>query len=485
MKQKKIDFLFNNQKDLQKQITFEEIRNKIDVREKVTKNSFLSKRILIASIIIVLISVMGLSLHTINVEAKEYQKAVDFFCVNQLSIEGLTRAEIKKVYKDITTNTFKYDKTGKVIIESFNSKVPGYEITLENVTSKKISDLWNLMEKWNQDSIEEVTYEYDYHEIIYEDGRVEKDKTIFKKYFKGVEEWSIELYHLVEGYQELDDKLIVYGEQLYNHSKPQNTHISIISKDGKIIREYILKDVSLVYDIYENEDNSIDIFVNKTYDSSFLKMYQITNTGELIFKSENKFVNHKVETIAKLADGYLSYLIGDDCVTEFVKIDKNGSIQNEFYYEDNKYRYFFNDMIEYNGELYLSAYAVPYFEDYEYGRGEIKEILEIVWDSFPDITDEMVLRLFKERYKAIMLICDKEDGTLKEFYSVNSGIGSNFKVINGELVWEVESFETMHYSIATSAFTFIGETQVYNYIYNNETELKEIVQTEEFRVFRK
>ena len=46
MKQKKIDFLFNNQKDLQKQITFEEIRNKIDVREKVTKNSFLSKRIL-------------------------------------------------------------------------------------------------------------------------------------------------------------------------------------------------------------------------------------------------------------------------------------------------------------------------------------------------------------------------------------------------------------------------------------------------------
>ena len=82
MKHKKIDFLFNNQKDLQKQITFEEIRNKIDVREKVTKNSFLSKRILIASIIVVLISVMGLS-----VEAKEYQKAVDFFCVNQLSIE--------------------------------------------------------------------------------------------------------------------------------------------------------------------------------------------------------------------------------------------------------------------------------------------------------------------------------------------------------------------------------------------------------------
>ena len=30
-----------------------------------------------------------------------------------------------------------HDKTGKVIIESFNSKVPGYEITLENVTSKK------------------------------------------------------------------------------------------------------------------------------------------------------------------------------------------------------------------------------------------------------------------------------------------------------------------------------------------------------------
>ena len=44
-------------------------------------------------------------------EAKEYKAAVQFFNDYGMSTEGLTRGEIKEVYRDITTKSFTYSKT--------------------------------------------------------------------------------------------------------------------------------------------------------------------------------------------------------------------------------------------------------------------------------------------------------------------------------------------------------------------------------------
>lgn len=48
-------------------------------------------------------------------EAKEYSAAVEFFENNCLSTEGLSRSDIKAVYRDIATKQFTYGKTAKVI----------------------------------------------------------------------------------------------------------------------------------------------------------------------------------------------------------------------------------------------------------------------------------------------------------------------------------------------------------------------------------
>lgn len=61
-----------------------------------------------------------------------------------MSTEGLTRGEIKEVYRDITTKSFTYSKTAEVIRNSISSdNIGGYEIVQNNPTPEDIENLWN------------------------------------------------------------------------------------------------------------------------------------------------------------------------------------------------------------------------------------------------------------------------------------------------------------------------------------------------------
>ena len=62
-----------------------------------------------------------------------------FFDENGLSTEGLSREDVKAVYRDITTQCFTYDKTAEVIRRS----VPGVEISQREPTPEELEELWN------------------------------------------------------------------------------------------------------------------------------------------------------------------------------------------------------------------------------------------------------------------------------------------------------------------------------------------------------
>ena len=77
-------------------------------------------------------------------EAAEYKAAIQFFNNYGMSTDGLTRGEIKAVYRDITTQAFTYSKTAEVIRNSISvDNVGGYEITQEDPTPEDIKNLWN------------------------------------------------------------------------------------------------------------------------------------------------------------------------------------------------------------------------------------------------------------------------------------------------------------------------------------------------------
>ncbi len=80
----------------------------------------------------------------IAAEAKEYKAAVQFFHDYDLSTEGLTRREIKAVYRDITTNSFTHSKTARVIRNSIPSDyMNGYYISPDGLAPEEIEKLWN------------------------------------------------------------------------------------------------------------------------------------------------------------------------------------------------------------------------------------------------------------------------------------------------------------------------------------------------------
>jgi len=79
--------------------------------KKSTSRFLCSKWVAVAACLVLLIStVSGL---TIYAEAKEYEEAISFFNEYSLNTEGLSRGEIKSIYRDITTNSFSYEKTAE------------------------------------------------------------------------------------------------------------------------------------------------------------------------------------------------------------------------------------------------------------------------------------------------------------------------------------------------------------------------------------
>ena len=221
-------------------------------------------------------------------------------------------------------------------------------------------------------------------------------------------------------------------------------------------------------------------------------MYKVNHDGEIIYNYQNSFNDldgNRVNEITETTDGYLVHLINREYNAKFVKINKDGILQQEFSYEFStsceaeNYKYFFTNMIEFEGKLYLSGYSVPSSSN---GSSGVEKIIDqLMQMDYGEVTDELVLSLFKQNFKAVLLVCDNEDGELSKFYSVDAGVGSNLRIEDDKLVWEVEYFITMGYLPFTSSFTFGGVTQVYNYIFDKDGKFLNASETEINRMFRR
>ena len=96
------------------------------------------------------------------VEAKEYKEAIDFFEKYNLSAEGFTRSEVKKIYKDIVSQKFTYEKTE----DALTNGLEGFEIQTAPLDSDALNRLWMTgyrykSEKKVEKPISQYYYSYD------------------------------------------------------------------------------------------------------------------------------------------------------------------------------------------------------------------------------------------------------------------------------------------------------------------------------------
>ena len=70
---------------------------------------------------LVFIMFIGIATSAFITENRTYNKAIAYFETTGLSAEGLSRSEVKAVYRDITLGSFSNIKTSEVIWQSFEN----------------------------------------------------------------------------------------------------------------------------------------------------------------------------------------------------------------------------------------------------------------------------------------------------------------------------------------------------------------------------
>lgn len=418
-----------------------------------------------------LVLVVGLSGAAFAAEAKEYNTAVEFFEDNGLSMEGLSRWDVKAVYRDITTEHFTYGKTAEVLERA----VPGLEISQREPTPEELAELWGKAIWCNvQRPASGIGYRIDYQYKLDEAlGFDVLDKSVLECYQDGQLLWTAEFPGLlVEDSVHTSAGTAVWcRNDTWSSEQPDHAYVARVDEDGNILWQSRL-DHGFKYEsiakVLDNGDGTWAVISRG--DLEYLCLSQFDIDGNELFNYAAKVGNYGIWNVVRLGDGYLVDLgnSAEGQTARLVKLNRAGYRLDTFTYEGKDCDYVISDMIEFEGRVYLSAYAVPKQTD-EGGRHEIANILNYLFDNdIRVISSEELTPLVRDNYTAVLLLCDPEGGAPETFYSVKGSLGGKLAVNDaGELVWDVESVTSTFFSPATSSFTIGGTSQVFRYAFDS------------------
>lgn len=420
-------------------------------------------------------------------EAKEYNTAMDFFAANGLSAEGLSRGDVKAVYRDITTNSFTNSKTAEVISRT----VPGLEILQREPTPEEIANIWNHnatnfnTPKSGIEFQKKIDYKFD------DDlGFDIFDKSTLKCYRGGELAWETEFSSfIVENAARAADGFVAWGYN-YGWSSEQTTYsyIARLDENGNKLWERKLDHGfhnEYLASVIDNGDGTMAVITRGMIEHLCLSQYDMDG-NELSFTKTN-VGNRGIWNAARLGDGYLvqlgSYTDGENA--HLVKLDRDGNITDNFIYESDDCDYYIKDMSEFEGKVYLSAYAVPKQKS-NGGRYELADILEYAFTKMNDETlFEELTPMLRNNYTAVLLLCDPNGGEPETFYSVKGSLGGTLNVGENGLEWNVKSIVGAGYSPYTSAFSIAANCDVYRYTFNGSGALIECCDTGEKDIYRR
>lgn len=452
-------------------------------KKRIYKTSFKRSAVLIAVVFAILLAAAGCA-----AEAKEYNDAISFFEEHELSIENLSRSEIKKVYRDIKTERFELEKTASVILNSYE----GYEIGVTKPTSEELKNIW---EELRINPKEKYSWYYLDNDITVDDIP-HSGEIIFRKAINGSVIWETKIPlrdAYVKSYtlSENSEYIAAYGSYSSMTGNQQCGFIEVLKEDSgesvlrKIFDEYRFFSIAEVFPCGD------ELIIFSRAELEKLVFMKMDLSGKILYKKETETGNRGIWDVAKFGDGYIVQLGGYQTQEAIFKVTADGELGEGFSYDSEDTAYFICDMMEYEGKLYLSAYAVPkHGSDIQTSHDETTYILEKILgnsdDGFkmPD-TDEL-LELLYENYTAVLLVCDANDGIPEVFYSVAGSVcGELSETEDGMMLWETEYISDAYYSPATSAFSIGGACHVYKHTFDKDGNIIASEKTGEVTSFMK
>lgn len=429
-----------------------------------------------------LILTTGIGGCAIAAETKEYNAAVDFFAQNGLSAEGLSREDLKAVYRDITTNRFMNDKTVEVIKRS----VPGVEILQEEPTPDELATLWSSnINMWNGLSTKNsVKYEWDYEYKDAERHYLDKiivecqrgGETLWKtEFLSPCEKWNDSFY--IENCVATSAGTAVWGDRTYWTERDLYENFTYgwlarVDDNGNKLWQIELNhgfDYERIRAVLDNGDGTWAVISEG--DSEYLCLSQFDINGNELSFQKTKVDGLPIWNVnaARLGDGYLVQISSaGGGNANIVKLDHNGNVTDNFVYESDDCDYYITDMTEFEGNVYLSAYAVPKNKNNDIYRDGLFEILDNIISEKGDlnVSPEDLTPAVREHYTAVLLLCEPNGGEPRKFYSAKSSLGGALAVENNQLKWNVENVIMVGYLPYVSSFPISGNCLVYRYSFD-------------------
>ncbi len=430
-----------------------------------------AKRLLLAACVALLVIALSVAA-VVAAEAAEYKKAVSFFEENSLSANGLSRSEIKAVYRDITTRSFTYEKTATVL----KSSVPGWEIEQDEPTPEELAEIWDLNVWTKKIPATGTSYRIDCSYVTdRKRGVTVLEKSTVECYRDGSLIFTAEFRDFyVEGCGKIKDGTVVWGinSDYLSENPMSGGWIALVDDSGEIKWQRRLthgfKHESVVK-VLDNGDGTLAVIGRG--DRRYLCLSFVDTDGKELSFSKTDAGGLGIRNAARLGDGYLVQLYStiDKETALLYKMDRDGNLTDSFSYGDDESDYYITDMAEFGGEIYISAYAVPKQND-EGGRHEIGNILDYIDSKGEEgyyIDSGELTPLVRDNYTALLLRCDPEGGVPSTFYSVKGSLGGGLSVTTDSgLEWKVESVTSTFFSPATSAFSIGGTCKVYKYTFD-------------------
>ncbi len=448
-----------------------------------TSNTF--RRILAAAACIALLLSAGAGVYAYASAKREYKNALTFFYEQNLSTKGLTKSEIKEVYRDFYSHSFTNDLTTDVILNSRPDVVRGFEITGDDsewdtsVPETSISDYKTP-----------VYYEYETHYTPIEGTynpltnayKESFDKSTFTKYRNGEKVWEVSFTDFaINGYygdpESETEPILVYGTPPYTADVEDGIATLIaLDADGTVLWR-VAQNNAVGYDridkILSHPDGSYTAFgrcgyTGDNFDNA-LTVNKYDKNGAKIFANIIDIRDHVIQNIAPTDSGYLVHLTSYVTIefSRILHLDSEGNLLGDFRYESEENDFFISDICEHNGTIYISGYATPKAPE-DYGNYLMRDLYSLrdKLHSFENrdkyinnsFTKEELLSMFREQFTAVLLVCGPDAGTPQEFYSVAGSLGDEVYVAGGSVCWFTKDIIDSSYSATIKVDSMGGVT---------------------------
>ncbi|HJD24088.1 MAG TPA: hypothetical protein H9694_08085 [Firmicutes bacterium] len=308
--------------------------------------------------------------------------------------------------------------------------------------------------------------------------------SVLEKSVDGQPVWTREFHErYIAGYIEAESAVVVYGNA--TEESGGAAWVALLDADsGRFLWKEDLQskaqaDKAVIHSA-QGTISSVDIFSSG---EGFLRLDRYDGEGNLLLSKTSEVAwDGRVEKAVQVGGGYIIQWIDYSGVNEYSRLfwlDGAGMVTGAVQYEADDMYYHITDMVEFEGKLYLSAYAFPI-------EGNISREINAVLNAFgqeysnskeffqnEESIDKVLTPLTRENYTAVLLVCAPKTGTPQAVYTVDGGIGGGLDLSDaGQLIWNVESLSATSYSPFTSAYTIQGACRVYQAVIGGNGSLK-------------